>query len=626
MSIDLKGEENLIKKLRAKAISLPEHPGVYIMKNKRNEIIYIGKAKSLKDRVSQYFGSQNNHSEKVRQMVFNVKNFEYILTDSEFEALVLECSLIKQHKPKYNILLKDDKGYHYIKVTNEKWPKLLEVKQVLDDNSEYIGPYTSSSSVKNSVDLAKKIFKLPDCRLDFSKGNNRACLNYYIKQCSAPCIGKISHKNYIENIREAVEFLKGGDKKSISQLTLKMQKASESLDFEKAAELRDKIYSIKKLSNEEQKVILSKTKEQDVITLVKSKKMSCFEVFRFSNGRLSDREEFLVKNVDIENDGNARYEFLQRYYSSKTQIPPVILIDEYPEDKEILEKWLSEQKGKKVEIISPQKGENLKIVEMCKNNAAEKIAQSISRTNKETYALESLSKILSLKNFPEYIESYDISNTSGSENVAGMVVFYNGRPLKSSYKKFKIKTFTGQDDYASMREVIYRRIKEYKKSLEESENKEKKGFAKLPDLILLDGGKGQVSVVKEILQSEKIDIPVFGMVKDNKHRTRAITSQGEEIAISKNREVFNLISKIQEEVHRFAIGYHRTLRRKNNLNSELLSIPGVGEKRARILLKHFKSLNRIKSAQVNELTSVKDISNYVANNIYNYFKNRGDEQ
>lgn len=621
MPNDFKNEDNLIKKLRAKAISLPENPGVYIMKNKNKEIIYIGKAKSLKDRVSQYFGSQNNHSEKVRQMVANVKNFEYILTDSEFEALVLECSLIKQHKPKYNILLKDDKGYHYIKITNEKWPRLLEVKQISDDKSEYIGPYTSSSSIKSAVDLALKIFKLPDCRLDFSKKNNRACLNYYIKQCSAPCIGKISHKDYIENLKDAVEFLKGGDKNSIKKLTLKMQKASENLDFEKAAELRDKISAIKKLTSEQQKVILSKTKEQDVISLVKSKKISCFEVFRFLNGRLNDREEFLLNNLDIENDKNARYEFLQRYYSSKTQIPPIILIDKYPEDKAILEKWLTDRRGKKVEIRKPQKGENLKIVEMCKNNAAEKIAQSISRTNKETYALESLSKILSLKNFPEYIESYDISNTSGSENVAGMVVFYNGRPLKSSYKKFKIKTFTGQDDYASMKEVISRRIKEYKNSLADKNQAAQEGFAKLPDLILLDGGKGQVSAVKEILQSEKIDIPVFGMVKDNKHKTRAITSSGEEISISKNREVFSLISKIQEEVHRFSIGYHRTLRRKNSLTSELLSIPGIGKKRANLLLKHFKSLNRIKSAQIDELISVKEISEYVAKNIYNYFNN-----
>lgn len=618
---DLKNEDKL-KKLRVKSISLPENPGVYIMKNKKNEIIYIGKAKSLKDRVSQYFGSQNNHSEKVRQMVSNVKNFEYILTDSEFEALILECSLIKQHKPKYNILLKDDKGYHYIKITNEKWPRLLEAKQISDDKSEYIGPYTSSSSIKTAVDLALKIFKLPNCRLDFSKKNNRACLNYYIKQCSAPCIGKIAHKNYMENIKEAVEFLKGGDKKSIKQLTLKMQKASENLDFEKAAEFRDKISAIKKLVSEEQKVILSKTKEQDVIALVKGKAISCFEVFKFLNGRLNDREEFLLKNVDIENDKNTRYEFLQRYYSSKTQIPQVILIDEYPEDKEILERWISTKKGKKVEIIKPKKGENLKIVEMCKNNAAEKIAQSISRTNKETYALESLSKILSLKNFPEYIESYDISNTLGSENVAGMVVFYNGRPLKSGYKKFKIKTFEGQDDYASMKEVISRRIKEYKNR---DKNQVQEGFAKLPDLILLDGGKGQVSAVNEVLKKEKIDIPVFGMVKDNKHKTRAITSSGEEISICKNREVFSLISKIQEEVHRFAIGYHRTLRRKNNLTSELLEIQGVGQKRARILLKHFKSLNRIKSAQIDELISVKDISEYVATNIYNFFRKKKDK-
>ncbi|MBR1779163.1 MAG: excinuclease ABC subunit UvrC [Clostridia bacterium] len=615
----LEESNRAIKKLREKAIALPEAPGVYIMKNKKNEIIYIGKAKSLKDRVSQYFGSQNNHSEKVRQMVSRVENFEYILTDSEFEALVLECSLIKQNKPKYNILLKDDKGYNYIKISKEKWPRITEAKQAINDGSEYIGPYTRS--VKSAVNTALKIFKLPDCNLDFSRRRyNRACLNYYIKQCSAPCIGKISHGEYLESVREAVDFLKGGNKASVKQLSSKMEYAAERLDFEKAAKLRDKIELIKKLAKEEQKVILSKSKEQDVVALVKGKQISCFEVFKFLDGRLNDREEFLLKNIDIEDDENVRYEFLQRYYSSKTQIPKYILVDEYPEDKENLEKWLTEKKGKKVEIIKPQKGESLKIVEMCKNNAAEKIAQSISRTNRETYALESLAKILSLKNFPEYIESYDISNTAGSENVAGMVVFYNGRPLKSRYKKFKIKSFIGQDDYASMREVVERRIKEYK-----SAEKKDAGFAKLPDLILLDGGKGQVSAVEEILKKENVDIPVFGIVKDNKHKTRAITGHGEEIVINSNREVFSLISKIQEEVHRFAIGYHRTLRKKNSLTSELLAIPGVGTRRADALWRHFKTIERIKAADLDELMSVKGITKFTAESIHRFFRENGNQ-
>lgn len=609
-------KEKRMKELRKKAMHLPESPGVYIMKDKNGKIIYIGKAKSLKDRVSQYFGSQVNHTDKVKQMVCNVDDFEYILTDSEYEALVLECSLIKQNKPKYNILLKDDKGYHYIKVTDGEWPRISEVKQMLDDKGEYIGPYTSAKTINDALDAALKIFKLPTCNLNFSKSKkNRACLNYYINQCCAPCIKKISKEKYMENVRDAVEFLKGGDKISIKKLTSKMQDASDNLEFEKAAELRDKILSLKKISSEKQKVILSKIKEQDIVALIQSKKMACFEVFHFTNNKLSDREEFMLD--DVGEGKSARGEFLQQYYLKKENIPGIILMDEEPESKSILEEWLSRKKGKTVKIVIPKKGENFKLVEMCKNNAAECMARRLSRTNKETYALEELSKALNLKTFPEYIESYDISNLFGDENVAAMVVFFNGRPLKSNYRKFKIKSFSGQDDYTSMREVILRRVQEYKKLENQNEND---AFAKLPDLILLDGGKGQVSAVKEVLSESKINIPVFGMVKDNKHRTRAITSEGYEISIGHNHALFTLISSIQEEVHRFTIGYHRKLRNKKSTSSELLNIPGIGKKRAALLLKSFKSVDKIKNASLDELKSVKGITESVAGNIFNYLK------
>ncbi|MGN0469984.1 MAG: excinuclease ABC subunit UvrC [Acutalibacteraceae bacterium] len=605
-----------IKELREKAMKLPLTPGVYIMKNVKDEIIYIGKAKALKNRVSQYFGSEKNHQEKVKQMVANVDHFDYILCGSEFEALVLECSLIKQHKPKYNILLKDDKGYSYIKITNDTWKKISFVMQKSDDNAEYLGPYMSAWYAKNAVDEALKIFRLPSCNKtfprDFKKG--RPCLNYYIKQCSAPCSGKISHRDYCESVNEAVEFLKSGDSDSIKIMTEKMNAAAENLDFELAAKLRDRITAVKRIS-EKQKVVAASVPEQDVIAIMCEGEDACFAVLRFSDGRLYDKEDFLIKDIGQKADiPLARTEFIQQYYSMRENIPPVITLDGEVEDEEVLLKWLSERSKKRVKFSFPQRGEQQQILGMCRANAAERLAQSRGHLGHELSALDELAKLLGLSKVPEYIESYDISNLAGSENVAGMIVFKNGRPFKEAYRRFRIKSFVGQDDYASMNEVLNRRFDEYERNKDSGE-----GFGRLPDLILLDGGKGQVAAVKPVLEQRGLDIPLFGMVKDDKHRTRAVTGDGGEIAINSKRQAFTLVSSIQDEVHRFAIGYHRLARKKKAFSSSLTEIDGIGKERAKALLSYFKTVKRIKEADVDELLQVKCMNRPAAEAVYRYY-------
>ncbi|XOQ46930.1 MAG: UvrABC system protein C [Thermocaproicibacter melissae] len=601
------------KELRARAMKLPLHPGVYLMHDKSGKIIYIGKAKALKNRVSQYFGSDKNHDEKVRQMVAHVDWFEYILTDSEFEALVLECSLIKQHTPKYNILLKDDKGYSYIRVSKGPWPRISEAKQIADDGAEYIGPYVSGWSVKQSVEAAQKIFRLPTCNRVFPRdiGKGRPCLNYYIKQCCAPCRGKISEEEYREAVQDAINFLRGGSAESVRELTRRMEEAAEKLEFERAARIRDYLAAIKKTA-ERQKVVCSKIPEQDVIAMTQGSGKTCFQVFRFENGRLTDRETFFINGTGMPKA--VRGEFLERYYSMRDRIPPRVTLDGPAEGQELLSRWLSEKAGRKVTITVPQKGEQAKLADMCRNNAAEQLAQATGRTGREASALDELARLLGLPEPPAYIESYDISNLAGEENVAGMVVFENGRPLRSAYRRFKIKTVVGQDDYASMREVISRRLEEYEKNKDSGE-----GFGRLPDLILLDGGKGHVAAVQPILDAAGYNIPLFGMVKDDRHRTRAIAKNGGEIAINSNRSAFTLISTIQDEVHRFAIGYHRQLRKKSTISSTLLSIEGVGPVRAKALLKRFRTVAAIGDADLQELIETPGITEPAARNIYNYF-------
>lgn len=611
MNVVIYNENPKLRELREKSMKLPLLPGVYIMHDKSDKIIYIGKAKALKNRVSQYFGSQEGHTEKVRRMVENVDRFEYIITDTEYEALVLECSLIKQHKPKYNILLKDDKGYHYIKITNEPYPRVVEAKKADNDGAEYFGPYTSSYAVRQSVDEACKIFKIPTCRRSFPRdiGKNRPCLNYSIGLCMAPCRGRLKKEIYDEAIDEVRDFLKGGTNTSVARLTERMNDCAERLEFEKAARLRDRINALKKMSDK-QKVIMNSVEEQDVIAIAQGAGGTCFEVFRFKGGRLCDREQFLIDDMMTE-QGLCRAEFIKQYYSMR-DVPPRVTVDGETEDSELLEELLSQKRGKKVKITVPQKGEQQKIVEMCRQNAAEYLAQAKGRTGEITAAVDELGRLLGLNSPPEYIESYDISNTMGEDNVAGMVVFENGKPLKSAYRRFKIKTIEGQDDYGSMREVITRRISEYYAHKDEG-----KGFGRLPDLILLDGGEGHVNAIRPLIEASGLPIALFGMVKDSKHKTRAIAAGGREISLTRSRAAFTLVSTIQDEVHRFAITYHHASHGKSVINSTLTQIEGIGPTRAKELLKHFKTINAIYAASVEELCEVKGMNRKVAENIKN---------
>ena len=600
-----------LKQLKQKANNLPLKPGVYIMKNKNGEIIYIGKAKALKNRVTQYFGAGNQHTEKVRKMVGNVYDFEYILCDSEFEALILENSLIKQNQPKYNILLKDDKGYFYIKITNDKWRKIETAKQI-DKSGEFIGPYNSGFIVKETVSEVRKIFKLPDCNRSFDTPS-KPCLNYHIGICSAPCRNKISLNEYNDIVDSAAEYIKKGNigKNSVESLTEEMEKAAENLQFETAARLRDRINAIKKIE-QKQKVVSIGYKAQDVIATALFAQKACTEVLIFRNFKLTDKKHYFFDGVSSKQEIYS--EFLGRYYGDKTDIPSRILIDCETEDFALTERWLSERAEHKVAFINPKQGENKRMLDMCLQNAAQNLSERTDRTSREMTALNELSELLGLSKIPSYIEAYDISNTAGDNNVAGMIVFKDGRPFKPAYKRFKIKSFSGQDDYRSMNEVLDRRFAEYKKGEDEY-------FKILPDLILLDGAKGQISAVLPLLSKYEIDVPVFGMVKDSKHRTRAIATSNSDIEIKSNRRAFTLVTNIQDEVHRFAISYHKKLQSKKLLNRELTGIEGIGKSKADALLKHFGSMKKIKTASVCELQKVKGISEKNAKTIYEYFKN-----
>ena len=606
-----------LKTLRAKAMRLPLEPGVYIMKDKTGKIIYIGKAKKLKNRVSQYFGSQNKHPIKVRRMVENVNDFDYIVVSSEFEALVLECSLIKQHTPKYNILLKDDKGYHYIKIAGTDWKNLSSVKQKLDDGAKYLGPYTSSDCVSKSVAEACKIFRLPTCGKIFPRDinkNGRPCLNYYIKNCAAPCTGKISRKEHNDAVDNAVKFITGGNDSMIKDLKRQMEEAAENLEFEKAAALRDSIQAIEKTASK-QNVVSQKTKEQDVFAVCESLEKVCLAVLRFSDGRLYDSEYFYTNAID--EMPVIREKLIADYYSMRDNIPPNIAVDGEIEGLEALTQMLTEKRGKNVRIYIPEKGENASLIKLCSDNAAEKLAQHLGRSGKTVAALDELASLLGLDAAPEYIESFDISHTDGADNVAGMIVFKGGKPWKSAYRRFEIKGFSGQDDYRSMAEVLTRRFNEYEKAKHENPSE---GFGKKPDLILLDGGIGQVNAVRPVLESFGLsDIPLYGMVKDNKHRTRAIAHGGDEIAINDKRKAFTLVADIQEEVHRFSVEYHRKKQKKTMTAMTLTEIEGVGTVKAKTLLQHFRTLAAIRKATAEELCEVEGISEKIAMNIYKHY-------
>lgn len=606
--MDDRDDISRLSRLKKRANRLPLLPGVYIMKNKNDEIIYIGKAKALKNRVTQYFGGGSGHTAKVRKMVSNVDHFEYIVCDSEFEALILENSLIKQNQPKYNILLKDDKGYSYVKITNDKWKKITFSRSA-DKRGEYIGPYSSLYVVKETVDEARKIFKLPDCSRSFDKPS-KPCLNYHIGICDAPCRGKMSLGSYLENVNAAVDFIKhgGADSETEAELNEKMLAAAERLDFETAAKLRDRINAMKRI-REKQKVVRATYKSEDVIASALLGETAAVSVFIFRNYRLSDKQVFLFDGIS---DRESLYEeFLQRYYLEKEDIPARVLID-VSADFSATGRWLTEKSGHSVSFINPKLGEQKALLDMCLNNAAETLSQKAERTGREMSVLDELARLLGLPSAPRYIEAYDISNTAGSENVAGMIVYKDGRPFKPAYKRFKIKSFLGQDDFRSMAEVLDRRFTEYEKGEDE-------GFAVLPDLILLDGGLGQMSAVRHVLEKHGITVPLFGMVKDSKHRTRAIAAEGGDISIKSNRAAFTFITGIQDEVHRFAIGYHKQRRSKSMLASELTEIEGIGKARAAALLKHFKTVKAIKSAAADELAAAPGMTKAAADAVYKHF-------
>ena len=598
---------------------LPSKPGVYIMHDKTDAIIYIGKAVSLKNRVRQYFQSSRNLSVKIQHMVSNIDHFEYIVTDNEAEALILECNLIKKNMPKFNVLLKDDKTYPYIKVNiKADYPDVYITRRILNDGAKYFGPYANAGSAKEMVDFIKTKFKIRQCKT--FKYKDRPCLNYHIKKCLAPCMGYISKEEYMEQINQIIDLLEGKTDKIIRQLKKEMEEASIKFEYEKAAYIRDKILAIDNISKR-QKVSNLSENDIDVIGIAKSKYQVCLEMFFIRNSKMIGRKHYFLANIQDEEDSEILSSFIKQYYVGNPILPHKIMIKENIEDKEIIEKSLTEQAGRKVEIKAPQKGEKLRLVEMAENNA------KITLENKEkdkTTILTELKEALSLENIPRKIECFDISNISGTNVVAGMCVMQDGVIKKNLSRRFKIKTVIGQDDPACMREVVTRRLKH---SIENSEG----GFGKLPDVIFADGGITQIRAIKQAISdvqkwinselsgSVKLNIAVFGMVKDDTHSTRAlIDEERNEIQISE--KLMNLITNFQDQVHETAISYHRKLRDKEITKSELDEIKGIGETKKKELLKHFGSINKIREANIEEIAKIKGINLELAKTIKNKLK------
>ena len=611
---------------------LPDKPGVYLMKNSLGEIIYVGKAKVLKNRVRQYFQNSKNHSEKVKAMVKNIAEFEYIVTDSEMEALILECNLIKKHSPKYNISLKDDKFYPFIKITtNEDFPRVFITRNFAKDGNKYFGPYPNAGAVHETIKLIRKIFPLRTCKkLIFENGKHtRPCLNYHIKKCNAPCEGHISKDEYKRMIDEIVDVLSGRDRSLINKLKNDMQEASMNLEFEKAASFRDKILAIESIA-EKQKVFKSQDNDEDFINIYKDEKDCAVQVFFLRDGKVTGRENFILENSAYEDDSVIISQFIVSFYGGTPKVPKNIYIPlSNDDDNDALEEFLTIKRGSKVFVKVPIKGEKKEMLELVKSNAKVTLDQFKDKILRDKeinrLCLEEIQELLELDSMPIRIEAYDISNIQGVDSVGSMIVFEDGKAKNSDFRRFRIKTVKNANDYDSMREILERRFSHGLKEIKEIQERQLKfssgKFSNFPDLIMMDGGKGQVNVALEVLQKLGINIPVCGLVKDDHHATRGIIYNNKELIINRTSNLMQMIRRVQDEVHRFAITYHRSLRDKKTLHSILDDIPNIGQKRRMALLMKFGSIDNIKKATVEELLETESIDNKAATSIMAYFKN-----
>jgi len=604
---------------------LPAKPGVYIMHDAKDAIIYVGKAISLKNRVRQYFQSSRNKGAKIEQMVTKIRRFEYIITDSELEALVLECNLIKEHRPKYNTMLKDDKSYPFIKVTvQEEYPRVLFARIMKKDKCKYFGPYTSAGAIKDTIELINKLYKLRTCNRSLPRdiGNERPCLNYHIKQCNAPCQGYVSKEEYRNQVHEAIAFLDGNYDPVIKMLEQRMQDASERMDFEAAIEQRELLNSVKQIA-QKQKITMSDGEDKDIIAMASDDTDAVVQVFFVRSGRLIGRDHFYLRVAPHDTKGMVLDSFIKQFYAGTPFIPKELMIQEEVEDCEVIEQWLSKKRGQRVHIRVPKKGTKEKLVELAARNAELVLSQDKEKIKREEGrtigAMKEIAGLLDLENVVR-VEAFDISNISGFESVGSMIVYEKGKPKRSDYRKFKIQSVKGPDDYASMEEVLTRRYSHGLAELEEAkQEKEFSSFSRFPDLIMMDGGKGQVNVALRVMDNLKLNIPVCGMVKDDNHRTRGLFFNNEEIPIEKSSEGFRLITRIQDEAHRFAIEYHRSLRSKQQVHSILDDIDGIGPARRKALMRTFKSLEAIRDASQEELAKAPSMNANSAKKVYDFF-------
>ena len=613
---------------------LPDQPGVYIMHDSRDAIIYIGKAVSLRKRVHQYFQPSHDEGIKKAQMVKQIARFEYIVTDSELEALVLECNLIKEHRPKYNTMLRDDKTYPYIRVTlGEDFPRVLFSRQQKKDKSRYFGPYTSAGAVKDTIELVNKIYQLRSCNRNLPRdtGKDRPCLNYHIHQCTAPCQGYITKEAYRERVDAVVEFLNGNYAPVLKSLEEKMNTASANLEFEKAIEYRELLNSVRQIA-QKQKITHTDGEDKDIIALAADDRDAVVQVFFIRDGKLIGRDHFYVKIGTEDTKAQILTTFIKQFYSGTPFIPREIMLPQEIEEQEVLADWLGEKRGSKVYIRVPQKGMKEKLVELAQKNAKMVLAQDREKIKREEGrtigALKEIEQLLDMKGLNR-VEAYDISNTSGFESVGSMIVYEKGKPKRSDYRKFKLRTVSGPDDYASMYEVLTRRFTHGMREMEEMEEKdlseEYGSFTRFPDLIMMDGGRGQVNIALKVLEELHLNIPVCGMVKDDNHRTRGLYYHNVEIPIDRGSEGFKLITRIQDEAHRFAIEYHRSLRSKEQVHSVLDDIPDIGPARRKALMKKYQSLEAIREATEEDLAQTDSMSPQAARSVYRFFREKERE-